>query len=663
MKYEVLNEVQQALFVDRHSKASGLTQSTTLDGTGTEALHRHPATTSSALGILREDQAIDPRSSTGNSVAAHLDDLRAPAARRRRTSTTPASSRRPWRNSRATRACATGSRRASGTSSSTSTRTSTRPGGRRRGAARARRRRLRRRRRRPDDLPVARQRRPEHPALRGPLPERHAGAAGGELPLQRRRRRGRARVHRPDRAPPAEGDEGHRRRRTTSRATSSRSRFDSPEDEARYIAETCKALRGVAIREDGGERGISWSDMAVLLRSVRRDGGPIMAALEAAGVPYVITGMDNLFEKAEVEAARQLFYFLAGEADEADGAAGLAGRRPRHRSRMRSTRAIAAAATARAGHEAMPQVGQFKVYNLQRQFVAFLENAGLREEQVPGRPRRGGLLQPRQVQPGDLGLREHPLPLESGREVHELRRLPAPPRRARLPGGLAGQRLRQPGRGAHHDRAPGQGAAVAGGVHPAAGEEPLSRPRAAAGAPPGTCCRPRLSPTRRATRAASRTSAACSTWPLTRAQKFLHMTWAPHDGNRNAQAPSDFFNEVLASKYVKRRRQDYDDRKRLEPDAEGSVANVTLSFSDLKYFFECPYQFKLRILYGFNAPLDEALGYRQVAARRARRGARTRAAGRGGRARRGAGAGRSGTCERPTPTRPCARSCSAPPRR
>ena len=29
----------------------------------------------------------------------------------------------------------------------------------------------------------------------------------------------------------------------------------------------------------------------------------------------------------------------------------------------------------------------------------------------------------------------------------------------------------------------------------------------------------------------------------------------------------------------------------------------------MKYFFECPYQFKLRILYGFNAPIHEALGY------------------------------------------------------
>lgn len=38
MKYEVLNEVQQTLFVDRHSKASGLTQSATLAG---QALRRY----------------------------------------------------------------------------------------------------------------------------------------------------------------------------------------------------------------------------------------------------------------------------------------------------------------------------------------------------------------------------------------------------------------------------------------------------------------------------------------------------------------------------------------------------------------------------------------------------------------------------------------------
>jgi DNA helicase-2/ATP-dependent DNA helicase PcrA len=90
---------------------------------------------------------------------------------------------------------------------------------------------------------------------------------------------------------------------------------------------------------------------------------------------------------------------------------------------------------------------------------------------------------------------------------------------------------------------------------------------------------------------------------VTRAQKFLHLTWAPTPGNQQARAPSDFFTEVLASKYVKRRRQDYAARNRLAPAPRASVADVVLSFSELKYFFECPYQFKLRVLYGFNAPL------------------------------------------------------------
>jgi DNA helicase-2/ATP-dependent DNA helicase PcrA len=66
---------------------------------------------------------------------------------------------------------------------------------------------------------------------------------------------------------------------------------------------------------------------------------------------------------------------------------------------------------------------------------------------------------------------------------------------------------------------------------------------------------------------------------------------------------------VLVSKWVKRRAQDYANRTRLQPTPRAGVTNVVLSFSDLKYFFECPYQFKLRILYGFNAPIHEALGY------------------------------------------------------
>src|SRR5206468_6414462 len=48
---------------------------------------------------------------------------------------------------------------------------------------------------------------------------------------------------------------------------------------------------------------------------------------------------------------------------------------------------------------------------------------------------------------------------------------------------------------------------------------------------------------------------------------------------------------------------------RLEPQPRHETPDVTFSFSELKYLFECPYQFKLRFLYGFNPPLHEALGF------------------------------------------------------
>jgi DNA helicase-2/ATP-dependent DNA helicase PcrA len=63
------------------------------------------------------------------------------------------------------------------------------------------------------------------------------------------------------------------------------------------------------------------------------------------------------------------------------------------------------------------------------------------------------------------------------------------------------------------------------------------------------------------------------------------------------------------SKFVKRTLPDYAARRRIAAQPKAGVSNVVLSFSDLKYFFECPYQFKLRILYGFNPPIYEGLGY------------------------------------------------------
>lgn len=604
MKYEVLNEVQQALFVDRHSRASGLTQSTTLDG---KPLKRYTDTRNYvlALGILREDEAVGAAELAASTVASHLsayEGLLHEKAYLDYSSILKESVAELRRNA----------------------------GLRARLAARVK-------------HVIVDEYQDVNPVQEAVVAELHALGAGvcvvGDddqtiyqwrgsdvqsiLNFERRYPEV-TQVRLEENFRSSEGVVGVarefigqvvRRLPKQMQATAAQAyepgdivalAFDSPEDEARHIADACRALRGAAIREDGAERGISWSDMAVLMRSVRRDGGPIMDALEAAGVPYVITGMDNLFEKEEVEAARQLFYFLAGEAQESDvrsawQAADL-GLRP-----DALDAAIAAAAKARADM-GDADIGQFKVYNLQRQFVAFIETAGLREELVPGG--RGEVV--------FYNLGKFSQAISDFESIH-FHSNPVDKYKS-----FAGF-LRH-----HAEHAYPEGWQENGFVSPDAVR--IMTVHQAKGLQWPVVFIPQLVRNRFPNKA----SGGRTTWHLipaqafansaryrgglederrlfyvaaTRAQKFLHMTWAPHDGNRTALAPSDFFNEVLASKYVKRRLPDYSGRRRLEPTPKASVANVTLSFSDVKYFFECPYQFKLRILYGFNAPLDEAIGY------------------------------------------------------
>ena len=96
---------------------------------------------------------------------------------------------------------------------------------------------------------------------------------------------------------------------------------------------------------------------------------------------------------------------------------------------------------------------------------------------------------------------------------------------------------------------------------------------------------------------------------VTRAQKYLFVSFSP-GSNQLYRRRSAFFDHCAAQQWFSTRDSGVRaDAPRLEPRARQETPNVALSFSELKYLFECPYQFKLRFLYGFNPPLDEALGY------------------------------------------------------
>ena len=96
---------------------------------------------------------------------------------------------------------------------------------------------------------------------------------------------------------------------------------------------------------------------------------------------------------------------------------------------------------------------------------------------------------------------------------------------------------------------------------------------------------------------------------VTRAQKYLLVSYSPGD-SKQFQRRSPFFDQCTRSTWVRPGiTASAPKAAQLEPRARHETPQVTLSFSELKYFFECPLSFKLRFLFGFNPPLHEALGY------------------------------------------------------
>jgi DNA helicase-2/ATP-dependent DNA helicase PcrA len=604
LKFDVLNEVQLSLFVDRHSKVSGLTESTTLNGV---PLKRYTDTRNyiAALGILREDRVTNPQELDGNTVAANRGAYEGLLHGR-------------------------GYLDYSGILVEAVKALEANPGVRQRLGARIR-------------HVIVDEYQDVNPIQEAVVEElRTLGAdicviGDDDQTIYQWRGSDVQNIlefedrYRP--VTPVRLEENFRSsegivsvardfvRRVAPRLNkemkSTRAQeyevgdlvalgFESPDEEADYIAQTCRALHGVAVREGEKERGIAWSDMAILLRSVRGSGRAITEGLQRAGVPYIITGMDNLFEQPEAEAARQLFYFLAGKADEATLRAAWESADLGIR-RAALTGAIAGAAQAR-GNMRTAELGQFQVYNLQRQFMAFIERTELREERVPDR--RGEVV--------FYNLGKFSQAISDFESIH-FRSEPVQ-KYETFAGFLEYHAEKAYPEGWQENAYASPDAVRIMTVHQAKGLQwpAVFIPQLVRNRFPSVGSRGRtpwhLIPAAAFDNAARYKGTEADERRLfyvavTRAQKFLHMTWAPTEGNSHAKRASDFLEEVRESTYVKRKAQDYGARARLPPQPKASVANVTLSFSDMKYFLECPYQFKLRILYGFNAPLAEALGY------------------------------------------------------
>jgi DNA helicase-2/ATP-dependent DNA helicase PcrA len=384
--------------------------------------------------------------------------------------------------------------------------------------------------------------------------------------------------------------------------------FADPVEEAAWIADQIKDLRGASFRDDPSSepRGLAWSDCAVLLRSVARSAGPIVEALKRAGVPHVVGGLNNLFEAPEITATAMLFEYVAGAVSSSDVVdAWLAANLGIEKAVLESSIEVLDEARDFSKGE------RWGSYSIQRTFLSFLEAIDFREEAVPpasaGVPRREVVLY-------NLGKFSQ---LISDFEQINFQSDPARKYESFV------WWLRRDAPDFYEEGGADAAYAIPDAVqiltvHRAKG---LQWPVVFVPAMQKNRFPSRRQGGRNVWHVLPRTSVAKPERydgseadetrlfyvAATRSQKHLYFTYAPGDSAQYRQ-PSPLFTAVTSYPPVltKAAARKYE---RIASVPLHETPDVTLSFSELKYLFECGYEFKLRFLYGFNPPIHEALGY------------------------------------------------------
>jgi DNA helicase-2/ATP-dependent DNA helicase PcrA len=87
--------------------------------------------------------------------------------------------------------------------------------------------------------------------------------------------------------------------------------FEHQNDEVKFVVEKIKDLIGTEIVEPNvRKRGLSYSDIAIFFRSVRYDAKPYLDALEKEGIPVAVSGIGGLFESHEADIIFEILSYL-----------------------------------------------------------------------------------------------------------------------------------------------------------------------------------------------------------------------------------------------------------------------------------------------------------------------------------------------------------------
>lgn len=385
--------------------------------------------------------------------------------------------------------------------------------------------------------------------------------------------------------------------------------FQSQEEENLYIVQQIQNLRGKAFqtRSQGEARGLDYSDIAILLRKWK-PATALADALKKAGIPYVVTGVAQLFEQDEIKACVDIFRFIAQEID--------------NHALYQSWMSVSSGFDKEMLTASINDIAKIKpnnthwheLFNLQEIFIRFREKAGITEDRVVGSD--GNNISRAEIVFYNMGMFSQVI--EDFEVIHfrddqedklkNFLNFLIYSAKDYYPEGWLNKSITVPN------------AITITTIHQAKGLEwpVVFLPRmnrnyfpakGKGGLSPWHILDRNIIKNYEGLKGTEEDELRLLYVALTRSKKFLFVSCAPGEGKHDKH-PSKFLNYLKNSHYIFRDPgYIFADRPFAPIQDIRDLSNIVLNFTLLEAFYNCPYSFKYYTLYGFKEPLSPRMGY------------------------------------------------------
>jgi len=353
---------------------------------------------------------------------------------------------------------------------------------------------------------------------------------------------------------------------------------------------------------DGSKRGLAYSDIALLFRSVKYGAKPYLNALDKAGIPYAVTNIGGLFEANEVDIIFNIFSYLGDFEKIWKGQSGT-GFVPKEDFIYSSAKSDFSLSNKRAFERQLQELKESVSghISLQRIYGEILAILGIGSNHIHTDEKEVALYNLGRLSQAISdyeGIRTYCTPRDIKRFCWFIRNY--------------AQNAYDAGTG--DDRTLSINAVQVMTLHGTKGLGfpvvfmPYSVEKLFRQTPPGFLDTNKFNFTRyQGSREDERRLFYVG---MTRAKKLLYITSCLDPGpHKRKKRPSQFLKELNGDCFIDKPVKDPMQRKKLKPQPSNEDYRFPTNYSEMSDYLRCEYDYKMRYIYGFNPILVQALGY------------------------------------------------------